>query len=67
MKGKLAVFILMVSGLVLTQCASDLSEQDTDILFQTKTIATLLEGDYDGNLTMKALNKHGDFGLGTGG
>lgn len=34
-------------------------------LFQTSTIETLLEGNYDGDVSFAELGAHGDFGLGT--
>lgn len=43
----------------------DSPQMDNDILFQTSTIAALLEGVYDGDMTFKELKKHGDFGIGT--
>lgn len=36
-----------------------------DTMFQTSTLNALLEAVYDGNLTLKELTKHGDFGIGT--
>lgn len=36
-----------------------------DALFQYSTIATLLQGVYDGNMTCGELKERGDFGLGT--
>jgi len=38
---------------------------DRDVLFQTSTIAALLVGVYDGDLTLKQLQEHGDIGIGT--
>ena len=34
-------------------------------LYQTSTMAALLAGIYDGDLTISELLRHGDFGLGT--
>ncbi len=36
-----------------------------DEIYQYSIIKALLEGDYDGEMTMEALAKHGDFGIGT--
>lgn len=36
-----------------------------DILYQISTLNALFEGIYDGNMTIKDLRKHGDFGIGT--
>lgn len=38
---------------------------DRDVLFQTSTIDALLVGVYDGDLTLKQLQEHGDTGIGT--
>lgn len=36
-----------------------------DVLFQVSTIDALLQGLYDGGLTVSELGEHGDFGIGT--
>ena len=36
-----------------------------DVLFQTSTYSALQAGDYNGDVTLKDLRAHGDFGLGT--
>jgi acetolactate decarboxylase len=55
----LTIFLVFfVSGLAIAQ-----DQQQT--LFQISTINALLEGVYDGPLTIKELKKHGDFGIGT--
>ena len=38
---------------------------DNDVLFQYSTLSSLLEGEYDGNMTFSELKEHGNFGLGT--
>jgi len=40
-------------------------QPNNDVLFQTSTIDALLEGVYDGEVTYKELEQHGDFGIGT--
>ena len=40
-------------------------EQRDHLLFQTSTIAALLAGHFDGDVTMEELVRHGDLGLGT--
>jgi acetolactate decarboxylase len=40
-------------------------EHDAHVLFQASTIAALLEGAYDGDVTFEELAEHGDLGLGT--
>ena len=38
---------------------------DPHLLFQASTVAALLDGAYDGDLTFAELARHGDLGLGT--
>ncbi|MFA6130061.1 MAG: acetolactate decarboxylase [Candidatus Omnitrophota bacterium] len=38
---------------------------DREVLYQASTIQALSAGDYDGQETLRALKRHGDFGLGT--
>ena len=42
-----------------------LPEHERHVLFQASTIGALLEGAYDGDLTLGELAEHGDLGLGT--
>jgi acetolactate decarboxylase len=41
------------------------SDHDPGVLFQVSTIAALLDGAYDGDLSFGELAEHGDLGLGT--
>jgi acetolactate decarboxylase len=41
------------------------AERDSHVLFQASTIAALLDGAYDGDLSFAELAEHGDLGLGT--
>lgn len=41
------------------------AEREAHVLFQASTIAALLEGAYDGDLSFAELAEHGDLGLGT--
>lgn len=41
------------------------AEREHHVLFQASTIAALLDGAYDGDLSFAELAEHGDFGLGT--
>ena len=41
------------------------AEHEPHLLFQASTIASLLDGAYDGDLTFAELAEHGDLGLGT--
>jgi acetolactate decarboxylase len=40
-------------------------DREPGVLFQASTIAALLDGAYEGDLTFAELAEHGDFGLGT--
>src|SRR5689334_25377195 len=40
-------------------------EHDPHVLFHASTIAALLDGAYDGDLSFAELGEHGDLGLGT--
>lgn len=50
-------FVIMVT--------SAYAAPDKDTIFQTSTLNALMEGVYDGNITVKELKKYGDFGIGT--
>jgi acetolactate decarboxylase len=51
---------------VATMREQDLhAEREHHVLFQASTIAALLDGAYDGDLTFAELAEHGDLGLGT--
>jgi acetolactate decarboxylase len=64
MKSFFGLAILLLSAAIaLSSCYSPSESKDT--LFQTSTINTLMAGVYEGNITLKELKKHGDFGLGT--
>jgi len=41
------------------------AEHEAHVLFQASTIAALLQGAYDGDVTFSELAEHGDLGLGT--
>lgn len=58
-------FLFLTSLLILTANGCSHLKDNNDILFQTSTIHSLLEGDYDGFTTFEDLKKNGDFGLGT--
>ena len=38
---------------------------DPDEIFQTSTMGALLDGVYDGDVSIREVLRHGDFGLGT--
>ena len=39
--------------------------ENRDTLYQVSTLGALMKGDYDGEVDMKSLKRHGDFGIGT--
>jgi acetolactate decarboxylase len=61
------VLVIFVLTSHLASCV--LPEQvmlpDPETLFQTSTLSALEAGDFEGEMTIGALKRHGDFGLGT--
>jgi len=53
---------LGLAALALAGCAGPV---DREVLWQTSTISALLEGVYDGEVTVEELVSHGDLGIGT--
>ncbi len=63
MKNKSAILVL---AFLILQLVNPLTAQtQKDILFQTSTIDALMNGIYDGHITLKDLKNKGDFGIGT--
>lgn len=51
---------------ILAVCLSGCGQKhNREVIYQTSTLSALLEGIYDGDVTLKELMKHGDLGLGT--
>jgi acetolactate decarboxylase len=69
LKRRAALGLLCLAGLSLVRAArlpaASAPAPAPPTLFQTSTINALLEGVYDGDLTVATLRRHGDFGLGT--
>jgi acetolactate decarboxylase len=75
MKWHVAVTVVVVAILIgavgvyafTSNNANKLLEQGTtsNLLFQESTIGALQAGDYDGDMSLKELKAHGNFGLGT--
>jgi acetolactate decarboxylase len=69
MKTSVKIFILLMMFVVLlTGCRdgnNDSSSSRKDVLFQVSTITSLLEGNYDGFVSVGELKSNGDFGIGT--
>lgn len=69
MKHIVKLFVgLMICTIFLvgcTQTKDDGKNIKKDTLYQVSTISSLLEGNYDGFITVGELKKHGDLGIGT--
>jgi len=53
------------SGCLDVKKESGTENLSTDVIYQTSTIGALLEGMYEGDVTVGDLKEHGDLGLGT--
>jgi len=60
---RVGLVMFAVAVAVAAGCAAP--KTDRGVVYQTSTISALLEGVYDGSLTLAELRKHGDFGIGT--
>lgn len=58
-----AALVFFTICALLTGCKGNTTAQNT--LYQVSTLDALMQGVYDGELTIKELLKHGDFGIGT--
>ena len=64
-RSRLFILILIIlTTLIAAGCSPEI-RTDRDTLFQTSTISALMNGVYDGNMTVGQLRPYGDFGLGT--
>ena len=59
----MAFLVLLTTTIVGPACSSP--TENRDVLFQVSMLSDLSEGYYDGDITYKELEQHGDFGLGT--
>ena len=57
--------LFVVAAIVLLCSISGFTQEKQNGIFQYSTIASLLEGTYDGNMTVKEFMSHGNFGIGT--
>lgn len=69
-----ALIFLIVSGCLFTGCtenapaaatANQETDENRDIIYQVSSIDILLDGGYDGFVSVGELKKHGDSGIGT--
>lgn len=61
------VVLMCVLTFTLSACVVTLPavQNNQETLFQTSTLSSLNAGNFDGEMTMAELKRHGDFGLGT--
>lgn len=66
-KIKRLINLLLILTVLLfsANCKKNDVNADNDAIYQYSTINALLEGIFDGELTLQELKKHGDFGIGT--
>jgi acetolactate decarboxylase len=66
---RLGVFAALMCVLIFTLSACVVTlpvvQNNQETLFQTSTLSSLNAGNFDGEMTMAELKRHGDFGLGT--
>lgn len=71
MKKSLLIAIVLISCAILSGCAENSMgsvENETasqDVLYQVSTLDALMQGVYEGEITLDSLLDHGDFGIGT--
>ena len=69
---KLAGIITIIATLMLTSCHRPMpcagqcqSQESDETMYQVSTLQSLLDGGYDGHITVQSLLTHGDIGVGT--
>jgi len=62
---KINIFIIFIIFIILSAFSCSNIKNNKDTIFQYSTINALLEGYYDGDLTLRNASKYGDFGIGT--
>ena len=55
--------LLLLALLLTSGCTA--ADADRDTVYQVSTLAALLDGHYDGEMTLGELRRQGDFGIGT--
>jgi acetolactate decarboxylase len=67
LRRKIFLFALLILPALLAACTVTLPEvqDNSDTLFQASTLSSLNVGNFEGEVTMAELKRHGDFGLGT--
>ena len=59
--GILLIAVLLTAGTIMLVQQS----RNGDVLYQVSILDGLMQGDYDGSVTLDDIRKHGDFGIGT--
>lgn len=57
------IVLFLIAVVLISGCRGE--KKRSDSLFQVSTINALMEGVYDGDVSIKELKKRGDFGIGT--
>lgn len=56
---------LIIAIVLLVSCTNDVPRYDNETMYQVSTLQSLLDGGYDGHITVEELRNHGDIGVGT--
>ena len=62
---KILFFIFIFIFILLFCCKAGKNSVNKDAIYQYSTINALLEGVFDGDITLGSLKNYGDFGIGT--
>ena len=59
------IIFSIVILIILFSCKAEKNNTNKDAIYQYSTINALLEGEFDGDVTLSSLKNYGDFGIGT--
>lgn len=62
---KKLLYAVILAGLILAPATSFAKQDDKEIVYQVSTLSALMEGLYDGEVTISELKEHGNIGIGT--
>ena len=62
---KKLLYAVLLAGFLLEPASSFAKQDDKDILYQVSTISALMEGLYDGEVSIAELKERGNIGIGT--
>ena len=57
--------VLLLAGILLSPVSSHAKSDDRDVVYQVSTLSALMEGLYDGEVTISELKERGNIGIGT--